>query len=199
MTKSLKKHKNELCGISCLYVVSNSFSKKINRNKENKKFINRKFGTWITDLGLIALNNGFDAKIITFSKNFKKEWFSNKKRIKETLRKQKIGKNRISKSQITSMLKFMENGGKAEYKQVSKEIISKFIKSTLPIACIKTSYGGHFVAIRNAYNSKFSIFDPKETVIKVRNVDKNTLVKQIHYYGGWMLLIRPKNNKTHLY
>lgn len=197
MTKTLKKRKNELCGISCLYVVFNSFSKKINRNKENKKFANRKFGTWITDLGLMALNNGFDAKIITFSKNFKKEWFTNKKCIKENLRKQKIGKNEIAKSQITSMLKFIESGGIIEYKQVSKILILDFIKFTFPIVCIRTRYGGHFIVIKDAYKSEFTVFDPKRNVIKTRKIDKNKLMDNIHESGSWILAIKP--SAKHLY
>lgn len=206
------------CGHASLQEVFVYYGKNVPQSKILRDIGVRGYGSWITQLGLYAMKNGFKAKIITEDANYlDPTWkkLSKKNLIKKLRVALKKANGRMKKDAYRYLIKFLKNGGYLEFRQATKSDVVRYLKKKIPvIMCLsstvlhkgrrygkkgkRSEYGypaGHFVVVSGYNNGRFTIADSHKKVGGILTFNEDLLIYSWYFWGGWMLVISNETKK----
>jgi len=173
----------------------------------------KKYGTFLSDMGIYAKKLGLKAKIVLFDTEIiDPTWtkINKEELIKKLAKRMKATKpNKKRKHTYKSLIKYLRIGGTLSLEIPSKKLLIQSLKnkeaSVIPIgnkAFFKTirvfknkpddirgTHGGHFIIIKGYRKGKFLIVDPLNKEYYKKEVDEDELLFSWFYWGGWLLII----------
>jgi len=126
------------CGPTCLHALYQHYDDDISLKQVIQEVKQIKTGgTLAVMLGDHALERGYKVQIYTYNLSvFDPTWFKfSSAKIIELLKKQMRYKKRKKKllTECEAYIKFLEAGGKVKYAELNKELIKKYLLSSIPI------------------------------------------------------------------
>lgn len=191
LSLNIKKQPDDVtCGPTCLQAVYNYYDDDISLSQvisEVKQL--RSGGTLAVQLGNHALSKGYKVTIFTYNLiTFDPSWFGGDVDISEKLKLQLAAKPKAKKLKTATKayLKFLSNGGRIKFEELTPSLLRKYLNRGIPILTglsatylyesprekgdfeivfddIEGSPSGHFVVI-NGYDHKDAfVADPLES------------------------------------
>jgi len=185
------------CGMACLYIVLNDLGIKIDFDNLTSILPIKEYGTWTTDLGIIALSFGCKVEIVNFSTSiFKPSWFMYDTDKLKSILKQNIETDEGTiKNARKSVLDFIQKGGILKFMIMDQEELINSSQESGTILCLASDIlhledgisSGHFVVLKGYTKDRFIIYNPQKNYILKQELFFAHLLFSLYKWGGWVL------------
>lgn len=159
--KILPQPTETTCGPTCLHALYRFFGDHVSLNKIATEIPSlEEGGTLAVMLGTHALSRGYSATIYTYNLHiFDPTWFLQPKAdlVKYLTAQKKIKRNKKLKIASSAYIDFLQRGGKIEFKDLTPQLLKKFLKHNQPILTgLSATYlyqSAREIGSTNEYNS----------------------------------------------